>query len=82
MEESRGYLIGSIPRLLETNDSIAAFLQECERFDLGLDYDRRLPELLSAVTIDDVRAAAADVLDPDRAAIAIAGPESRSGVES
>ncbi len=75
MEESRSYLIGSIPRLLETNDSIAAFLQDCERFDLGLDYDRRLPELLEAVTVDEVRAAASDVLHPDRAAIAIAGPE-------
>jgi zinc protease len=75
MDESRSYLIGSIPRLLETNDSIAAFLQDCERFDLGLDYDRRLPGLLEAVTIDEVRAAAADVLDPQRAAIAIAGPE-------
>jgi zinc protease len=79
MDESRSYLIGSIPRLLETNDSIATFLQECERFDLGLDYDRRLPELLEAVTIDEVRAAAADVLDPDRAAIAVAGPEARAG---
>ncbi len=79
MDESRSYLIGSIPRLLETNESIAAFLQDCERFDLGLDYDRRLPELLEAVTIDEVRAAAADVLDPDHAAIAIAGPGGRAG---
>ena len=74
MDESRSYLIGSIPRLFETNDSIAAFLQDCERFDLGPDYDRRLPGLLEAVTIDDVRAAAADVLDPQRASIVIAGP--------
>jgi zinc protease len=74
MDESRSYLIGSIPRLLETNDSIAAFLQDCERFDLGLDYDRRLPRVLEAVTIEEVRAAAADVLHPERAAIAIAGP--------
>jgi zinc protease len=81
MDESRGYLIGSIPRLLETNESIAAFLQDCERFDLGVDYDRRLPELLDAVTVDDVRAAAAEVLDPDRAAIAIAGPNPQDGAE-
>ena len=74
MAESRAYLIGSIPRLFESNESIAAFLQDCERFDLGLDYDRRLPERLEAVTIEEVRAAAADVLDPERAVIAIAGP--------
>jgi zinc protease len=74
MDESRSYLIGSIPRLLETNDTIAVFLQDCERFDLGLDYDRRLPELLEAVSIDEVRAAAADILHPEHAAMAIAGP--------
>ena len=73
------YLIGSIPRLLETNETIAVFLQECERFDLGLDYDRRLPELLEAIGIDEVRAAAADILHPERAAIAIAGPERGAG---
>ena len=72
--ESRDYLIGSIPRLLETNQSIAAFLQTCEDYGLGLDFDQRLPALLSAVTLDQVRAAAAEALDPARASIAIAGP--------
>ena len=74
LAESRNYLIGSIPRLLETNQSIAAFLQTCEDYGLGLDFDRRLPGLLSAVTLDQVRAAAAEALDPARASIAIAGP--------
>jgi zinc protease len=74
LEESRAYLIGSIPRMLETNQSIAAFLQLCEEYGLGLDFDRRLPGLLGAVTLDQVRAAAAEVLDPERAAISIAGP--------
>jgi zinc protease len=74
LEESRAYLIGSIPRMLETNQSIAAFLQMCEDYGLGLDFDQRLPRLLGAVTLEQVRAAAAVVLDPDRAAIAIAGP--------
>jgi predicted Zn-dependent peptidase len=72
--ETREYLIGSIPRLLETNASIAAFLQTAEQYGLGLDYDRRLPAVLRAVTLDDIRQAAAEVLDPDLASIAIAGP--------
>jgi zinc protease len=74
LEESRAYLIGSIPRMLETNQSIAAFLQMCEDYGLGLDFDQRLPQLLSVITLEQVRAAAAEVLDPGRAAIAIAGP--------
>jgi zinc protease len=76
--ETREFLIGSIPRLLETNYSIAGFLQMCEQFGLGLDYDRRLPALLEAVTIDEIRSAASEVLSPERAAVAIAGPDVRS----
>jgi predicted Zn-dependent peptidase len=60
--------------MLESNESIAEFRLHAESFGLGLDYDRRLPDLLRAVTIDDVREAAADVLSPDLAAIVVAGP--------
>ena len=74
LDESRRYLIGSIPRSLETNAAIANFLQVEEFFGLGLDYDARLPALLEAVTMDDVNAAARRSLDPDRATVVIAGP--------
>ncbi len=74
LSESRQYLLGSMPRTLETNAGIAAFLQNVEFFGLGLDYDARLPQLLGAVTRDDVNAAARRLLDPDRAAITVAGP--------
>jgi zinc protease len=73
-DESRRYLIGSIPRSLETNAAIANFLQAGEFFGLGLDYDARLPDVLGAVTLDDVHAAARRALDPDRATVVIAGP--------
>ena len=72
--ETKQYLIGSIPRMLETNQSIALFLQTAEFFCLGLDHDRRLSALLQAVTLDDVAAAAASVLHPERACVAVAGP--------
>jgi zinc protease len=75
VEETRQFLVGSIPRMLETNYSIAGFLQICEQFGLGLDYDKRLPSLLKEVTLDDIRTAAAEVLHPERAAVSIAGPE-------
>ncbi|HEY2434287.1 MAG TPA: pitrilysin family protein [Vicinamibacterales bacterium] len=77
--ETRQYLIGSIPRMLENNAAIAVFLQTSEFFELGLDYDRRLPDLLRRVTLDDVNAAAAAVLDPSRACVAVAGPASPRG---
>jgi zinc protease len=74
LDESRRYLIGSMPRALETNAGIAAFLQSEEFFDLGLDYDVRLPDLLRAVTLDEANAAARQALDPARATLVIAGP--------
>jgi zinc protease len=74
LDESQRYLIGSIPRALETNAAIANFLQTGEFFGLGLDYDVRLPGLLSAVTLEKANAAARRALDPDRATLVIAGP--------
>jgi len=74
LDESRSFLIGSIPRALETNAGIANFLQTAEFFGLGLDYDERLPGLLAAVTLDDVHAAARRALRVDRATVVVAGP--------
>jgi zinc protease len=74
LAESRQYLIGSLPRRLETNVGIANFLQMVEFFGLGMDFDLRVPGLLASVTRDDVHAAARAVLDPARAAVVVAGP--------
>jgi zinc protease len=74
LAESRQFLIGAMPRALETNAGIASFLQTAEFFGLGLDYDQRLPQILSGVALDDVNAIARRLLDPDRASIVIAGP--------
>ena len=73
--ESRQYLIGSLPRQLETNGGIASFLLNAEFYGLGLDYDRRLPDLIRAVTRDAAIDAARRLLDPARAVIVVAGPE-------
>jgi zinc protease len=74
LDDSRRYLIGSMPRALETNAAIATFLQTAEFFGLGTDYDLRRPELLRAVTLDEVNAVARRVINPARAALVIAGP--------
>jgi zinc protease len=74
LAESKQYLIGSMPRNLETNIGIANFLQTAEFFGLGMDYDLRMPGLLQAVTQDEVHQAARDVLDPGRAVVSVAGP--------
>ena len=74
VNESKSYMIGALPRQLETNAAIAAFLLNVEMFGLGLDYDERLPGLLGAVTREAVNAAARRLVDAKRATIAVAGP--------
>jgi zinc protease len=74
IDESKSYLIGSLPRQLETNAAIASFLLSIETFGLGLDYDQRLPAIIGAITKDAADAAARRLLDPERATVAVAGP--------
>jgi zinc protease len=72
--ESKQYLIGSVPRTLETNMGIATYLQTVELFGLGLDYDVRMPDLLRSVTHEQVHEVARRAIDPDRASVVVAGP--------
>jgi len=72
--ESKQYLVGSLPRQLETNAGIAGFLLNAELFGLGADYDQRLPGLIRAVTRDAAIDAARRLLDPSRATVVVAGP--------
>lgn len=74
LADSQRYLVGSMPRVLETNAGIAAFLHGAEYFGLGLDFDEQLPQLLGAVTLDDVNDVARRFLSPDHASIVVAGP--------
>jgi zinc protease len=76
IRESQDYLVGSLPRMLETNAGIASFLQTAEQFGLGLDYAARLPGLIRAVTLEEANAVARRFLVPERAAVVVAGPYS------
>ena len=74
LQESKQYLIGSMPRTLETNMGIATYLQTVEFFGLGLDYDVRMPDLLRAVTPEHVHNAARRAINPANATVVVAGP--------
>lgn len=72
--ETKQYLIGSLPRNLETNIGIANYLQTVEFFGLGLDYDLRVADLVRAVGRDEIHAAARRLLDTRTASVVVAGP--------
>jgi zinc protease len=59
---------------MESNGGVASALINLERYNLGLDYYQKFPDLIKAITIDDVMETAAHYLIPARLGIAIAGP--------
>lgn len=74
LADSQANFIGRLPLTLESNGGVAGALLNLERYDLGLDYYRRYPDLVRAVTVEQVLETARQYLDPDRLAIGIAGP--------
>jgi zinc protease len=74
LADSVAHYIGRLPLSLESNAGVASALLFLERYDLGLDYYQRYPGLVQSVTREAILAAARRYLDPDRLAIALAGP--------
>lgn len=74
LADSQANFIGRLPLSLESNAGIAGALLNIERYDLGMDYYLRYPDLVRAVDGEAVLMAIQKYLDPDKLAIAIAGP--------
>lgn len=73
LEDERSSAIGSFKVSLSTNAGLAAAMWNAEFFRLGPDYVERYPELVRAVTIDEVNAAIRKYFRPDHLTIVIAG---------
>ncbi|MCL4560775.1 MAG: insulinase family protein [Chloroflexi bacterium] len=76
LADSQANFIGRLPLSLESNNGMANAILNLERFDLGLDYYRRYVGLVRSVTPEEVLEVARRYLDPERLAIASAGPQS------
>jgi zinc protease len=74
LEDTQTHYIGRLPLALESNGGVAGALLNLERYRLGLDYYRRYPELVSAISREEVLEAARTYLDPNKLGISIAGP--------
>jgi len=74
LSDNKSYFLGRMPLLLESNSGVAISLLNLERFSLGLDYFLEYPKQVQAVTAGQILQASQKYLDPDRLAIAIAGP--------
>jgi zinc protease len=74
LDDSQANFIGRLPLTLESNAGVSGSLLNIERFDLGLDYYRRYAGMIQSATRDQIVDAARKYIDPDRLAIATAGP--------
>jgi zinc protease len=67
-------LIRGLPSALETNDSVASTLATVTFNGLPLDYYRRVPSLISAVTVEDCARVASKWIHPSRWPVILVGP--------
>jgi zinc protease len=74
LDDNKSFLIGSLPIHLETNDGVAEMLLDLELYELGLDYLQRYPEMIAAITAEEIQGAAQKYLSADHYALAVAGP--------
>lgn len=75
LQDSQANFIGRLPLSLESNTGVANALLNLERFQLGLDYYRRYPGMVTAVTPGQVLEASRCYLEPQRLVIASAGSQ-------
>ncbi len=66
LEDAKRYLTGSFPLRLDTNQEIADYMAFAALHNLGADYFVRFPREMAAVSLEDVKEAAAKYLHPDR----------------
>ena len=73
LTDSQSNYIGRLPLSLESNGGVASALLNLERYELGLDYYQRYPNLIKAITPAEILETAQHYLNPDCLAIATAG---------
>ncbi|MBE9475287.1 MAG: insulinase family protein [Chloroflexi bacterium] len=74
LADSQSNFIGRLPLSLESNSGMASAILNLERYELGLDYYRRYPDLVRAVTSEEILETARRHWDSDQLGVGIAGP--------
>jgi zinc protease len=74
LADSKANFIGHLPLSLESNSGVARALLNIEQYDLGMDYYHRYADLVNEVSQEDILTTACKFIDPEKLAIAVAGP--------
>jgi len=79
LEVAKLYLTGSFVFRFQKNAQIADFLIDAEVYGLGFDYLERYPELIRAVTVEDISRVARKHIDPMSLTTVAVGPLDETG---
>lgn len=74
LSDSQANYIGRLPLSLESNAGVTAALINLQRYERDLDYFLHFPDLVRAVTREEILETAQRYLDPNGLGTAIAGP--------
>lgn len=74
LAQAKTAFIGSNAVGLATNSGMASSLSNIELYGLGIDFWSRYPKLIQGVTLQEVNEVARQIIRPDVADLAIAGP--------
>ncbi|MHB8844172.1 MAG: M16 family metallopeptidase [Nitrospirota bacterium] len=77
LADAKAYLTGSFPLRMDTYAKIAGMMTSIELYKLGLDYPRKYPEIVNAVTKEDILRAAKTYLDPEKIVIVVLGDQEK-----
>ena len=73
LDHAKDFLVGSFPLTLDTSARVASLLVEIQLDNLGIDYLDRRAALFGAVSLDQAKRVAHNLLDPDALSFAVVG---------
>lgn len=74
LEIAESYLTGSFVFRFQKNSQIADFLIEAEVYGLGFDFLEKFPELIRAITVEDITGVTRKYIDPVNLTTVVVGP--------
>jgi zinc protease len=78
LNDAKAYLTGSFPLKMDTSSKIAGMLTSIEIYNLGLDYPNKYPNVINAVTREDIQRVAVKYLHPDTMVIAVVADQEKA----
>lgn len=78
LDDAKGYLTGAFPLALADNDGLAGMLISMQRYGLGKDYIAKRNDYIEAVTLEEVKRVAGEVLHPSRMVVVAVGDPAKN----